>query len=146
MGSLLDQREMFTRDRRDHVERKIAPALNLVHSHADFVILQSRSYLAAAAYQGESEDPIHLAAIVDEQRSFAPDPDLILILDLPVDTALERLDRAGGRDSLENATILEKARSRYVQLAKMYTHCILIDADGTPGEVAERVRDAVFGR
>ncbi len=146
LGSFKEQRELFTLDRRDHVETKIKPLLELIRSHAGFAILQSRSYLAAAAYQGESEDLDHLTALVEEQRAFAPDPDVILILDLPVAAAIERLDRVGRRDSLEQVAILEKARSRYVQLAKMYPHCILIDAAGSPGKVAARVRDAVFGR
>jgi dTMP kinase len=146
LGTLDEQRDLFTLDRRNHVQAKIKPLLTFAEAHAGFIILQSRSYLSAAAYQAVSDDPAALKEIVEEQRAFAPDPDLILILDLPVAAALERLDRSGRRDSLETFTILEKARTRYVQLAKMYPHCILIDASGTPDEVAARVRDAVFGR
>jgi dTMP kinase len=146
LGSAAEQYELFTLDRREHVAIKIKPLLDLMRVYPGFIILQSRSYLSAAAYQGESDDPSYLKRVVEEQRAFAPDPDLILVFDLPVAAAIERLDRAGRRDSLESFAILEKARSRYVQLAKMYPHCILIDATGSPGQVAERVHDVVLGR
>ncbi len=146
LGSLIEQRDLFTLDRRHHVETKIKPLLGFVRDCSGFVILQSRTYLSAAAYQGESEHLDHLAAIVEEQRAFAPDPDLIIILDLSVEQALERLDRAGRRDALEREEILAKARSRYVRIAESLAHCVVIDACGSPGEVAERVQAAIRQR
>jgi dTMP kinase len=146
LGSSSELRELFTKDRQDHVRTKVAPLLSLARSHQGFAILQSRTFLSAAAYQGESDDPDHLALIVAEQRSFAPDPDLILILDLSVDAALDRLDRVHRRDAMETVDTLTRARRRYLSLAQIQPNCVVIDARGSRREVAGRVGAAIRQR
>jgi dTMP kinase len=142
IGSMEEQEQLFTRDRRDHVQRKIGPLLDFVEKTPGFAILQSRSYLSAAAYQSEEAELDRLVEIVARQQ-FAPRPDLIFILDVPVEVAIERLQRDGRLDSFETASRLERARSRYLKLSESCSQYILVDTSGRPVEAASVIQRAL---
>jgi dTMP kinase len=100
--------DLFLKDRREHVEQVIAPAL----SRGEVVILD-RYYFSNAAYQGaRGGDP---AAIVAENETFAPVPDLVLLLDLGPATGHARIDaRGGGLDDFEGAAYLAEVRRNFL--------------------------------
>lgn len=80
--------ELFHKDRKQHVDDVILPAL----SRGEIVILD-RYYFSTMAYQGaRGFDPVELRATNEE---FAPPPDILFILDLPVENALERIGSRG---------------------------------------------------
>lgn len=84
--------QLFLRDRRDHVATLIRPALD-----AGSIVILDRYYFSTMAYQGaRGFDPEEIRRLNEE---FAPQPDLLLHLDLPVDKAL---DRIGARDGSAN--------------------------------------------
>lgn len=143
IGNVETQRELFTADRRDHVERKIRPLLAFVRSTPGFVILQSRSYISAAAYQSILNDDLSLDAVLGNQETFAPAPDLILILDLPVESAVARLERRGDQDTFESLENLNQVRQRYKRIAAIRAQCVLVDAAGDSELVASRIRDVI---
>src|SRR5690606_9901276 len=83
-----DELNYFLNDRRQHVEETILPALHT----GKFVVLD-RYYFSSMAYQGaRGGDPEEIRRL---NEAFAPPPDLLLILDLEVDLALERIGRRG---------------------------------------------------
>lgn len=137
------QRELFTRDRIDHVRRKIGPALELVRAQPAFALLQNRSLFSAAAYQPYGEADDDLRRTIDEQAAIAPLPELTVILDVDVATAMARLEDRGRRDALEREDVLARVRGRYLRLAELYPTCVLVDASGCPKAVAEAVAAAV---
>jgi dTMP kinase len=138
---------LFTLDRRDHVEARIKPLLNFVMKHRGFMLLQHRYYLSAAAYQAVGTGKAELMEILAEQKSFAPPPDLFVILDVPVDVALERLERARTPDLFEKRAFLEKVRERYRTLQQIESEtCRWVEALGTPDEVAGRIMSTVSGQ
>jgi dTMP kinase len=143
IGDVEAQLELFTADRRDHVERKVRPLLKFVRGTPGFVILQSRSYISAAAYQSSSDDDMSLDSILSGQEAFALAPDLILILDLPVTMAMTRLKSRGVADAFESLGKLEQVRQRYMKIAKIRSQCVLVDATGEPKLVASRIRDTI---
>ena len=112
---------LFIEDRRQHVASGIGPDLE-----AGRVVILDRYYLSTAAYQGalgmDSE------AIMAENESFAPPPDLALLLDLPVSTALERITigRGGQRSAFEKQAYLEKVRKLFLGLRRPWIR--LVDA------------------
>lgn len=146
LGDLEDQHALFTRDRRDHVRSKIQPLLASAATNPAFMILQSRSYLSAAAYQSDSDDPSVLAAIIEGQERIAPAPDVILLLDLPVETALARLRGRRRLDMFEEVEKLRRARQRYLQISQFRSQCVLIEAGDEPAAVASRIRDVIASR
>ena len=83
-----EELQAFYNDRRQHVEELIKPALTKGH-----VVILDRYYFSMMAYQGaRGFDP---AQIRKENETFAPVPDLLLILDLDVDNAQKRFGYLG---------------------------------------------------
>ncbi|MCH7916104.1 MAG: dTMP kinase [Deltaproteobacteria bacterium] len=139
--SIERQRELFTLDRREHVERKIKPLLAFIEENDEFLIVQDRYYLSASAYQARSEDEMH--AVLSEQQGFAPRPDVVFLLDVPGEIAMERLIKAGKKGSIfEMPDLLDKVRGRYLTLAKDKSEPIqVIDASLPAEEVSQKIRE-----
>ncbi len=79
-----EELQLFMADRREHVDRLLKPALA-----AGRIVITDRYYYSSVAYQGAlGLDP---ARILAEHEAFAPPPDLVVILDLPVSQALARI-------------------------------------------------------
>lgn len=96
-----DETDLFVADRREHVAQAIAPALA-----AGKTVVLDRYYYSTMAYQGaRGLDP---AAIQKTNEAFAPRPDLLVILELPVAEALVRITRKRGStpDHFEGADYL----------------------------------------
>ncbi len=137
------QRALFTADRKDHVAAKISPALAFVKATPGFVIIQNRSLLSAAAYQPRADGDEGLFLTIEAELSVAPMPDAIVVLDLPVEMALEQIARGGVADAMERPDQLAAARTRYLRLCELLPVCQLIDATGDPLNVASRVYSAL---
>lgn len=104
---------LFIKDRRQHVASGIGPDLK-----DGRVVILDRYYLSTAAYQGAlGMDP---EAIMAENQTFAPRPDLAFLLDLPVSVALERisLGRGGQRSAFEKEAYLEKVRELFLGIRR----------------------------
>lgn len=116
--------ELFVLDRRDHVERSINPALN----EGNIVILD-RYYWSSAAYQGGRG--ANYDEIIAVNESFAPRPDLVIILDLDIDAGLERIKNRGDKpNAFESKPGLLRARQIFLQLAEKNGNAVLINTSG----------------
>ncbi len=114
--------ELFELDRRDHVQRSIQPSL----AEGNVVILD-RYYWSNAAYQGSRGADYH--KIIASNESFAPRPDLILLLDLDVDAGIERIRSRGDQpNSFEAKASLRRARQIFQQLAESSSNARTIDS------------------
>lgn len=143
--SLEKQREMFTLDRREHVQQKIRPLLRFIKNNPSFLILQDRSYLSFAAYQALGESEEELLKLIASQEKFAPRPDVFVLLDHPVGAALARLGlRESSPTWTESQRLLSAARRRYRILARTGDRRILtIKAAGTADQVHNRILNAL---
>lgn len=103
--------ELFRKDREMHVAGTIRPALEQRH-----VVIVDRYYWSSAAYQGaRGADP---RAIIADHETFAPRPDVVLLLDVPVEQGLERIRRRGDEpNDFEKQDGLAKARRIFLDLA-----------------------------
>jgi dTMP kinase len=131
-----DELEYFLNDRRQHVDEKIRPALA-----AGKVVILDRYYFSTMAYQGaRGFDPVEIRRLNEE---FAPVPDLLLILDLDVDTAHQRIGHRGdSTNEFEKHESLTRCRGIFLSL-KDEQFARVIDSSGTLDEVAARIREAV---
>ena len=100
--------ELFVLDRIQHVEEKIQPALD-----DGTVILMDRYYYSSMAYQVAGGIDVEE---IREKHVFAPKPDVVLIFDLPVSVALERVKGHSDADEFEKEEHLEKVRVAYLDL------------------------------
>ena len=139
-GRLSPEEELqyFLNDRRQHVDEKIAPALA-----AGKVVILDRYYFSTMAYQGaRGFDPAEIRRLNEE---FAPVPDLLLILDLDVDAAHQRIGHRGdSANEFEKKESLERCREIFLSL-KDESFARVIDSDGTLDEVSARIL-AVVGQ
>jgi len=131
-----DELQYFLNDRRQHVDEKIAPALA-----AGKVVILDRYYFSTMAYQGaRGFDPAEIRRMNEE---FAPVPDLLLILDLDVDTAHARIGHRGdSTNEFEKHESLTRCRGIFLSLKDEPFVCV-IDSSGPLDEVGERIRRAV---
>jgi dTMP kinase len=131
--SLDDELELFLKDRREHVQMLINPALE----RGDVVILD-RYYFSTAAYQGaRGLDP---AAIIAANETFAPVPNLVLLLDLDPSDGHARIGARGNSpDSFEGANYLREVRRIFLSLERPYIR--RIDAAREAGAVFADARD-----
>ena len=118
--------ELFVLDRKQHVEEKIQPALD-----DGTVILMDRYYYSSMAYQVAGGIDVEE---IREKHVFAPKPDVVLIFDLPVSVALERVKGHSDADEFEKEEHLEKVREAYLDLENDPLVRI-VDATGTPEEI-----------
>jgi dTMP kinase len=133
-----DELEYFLKDRQQHVEELIKPALA-----AGKVVILDRYYFSTMAYQGaRGFDPEEIRR---RNETFAPVPDLLLILDLGVDAALERIGvRGDTANEFEKRENLERCREIFLSLKdESFAH--VISSKGTLDDVARRIREVLEG-
>jgi dTMP kinase len=131
-----DELQYFLNDRRQHVEEKISPALA-----AGKVVILDRYYFSTMAYQGaRGFDPAEIRRMNEE---FAPVPDLLLILDLDVDTAHDRIGHRGdSTNEFEKHESLTRCREIFLSLGNE-PFARMIDSRGSLDEVSARIREVV---
>ncbi|MEN9535623.1 MAG: hypothetical protein RIR37_896 [Verrucomicrobiota bacterium] len=105
-----EELECFLNDRREHVETKIKPAL----AEGKVVILD-RYYFSTMAYQGaRGFDPVQIR---QRNEEFAPKPDLLLILDLSVESAHKRIGSRGDTvNEFEQLETLTRCREIFLSI------------------------------
>lgn len=81
---LEDELQAFERDRREHVDNVIAPALQ-----SGAVVVLDRYYYSTLAYQG-SRGP-NVTDVDRRMRAIAPTPDVVVLLDVPPEIGLTRI-------------------------------------------------------
>ena len=133
--SLDQELELFLLDRLQHVENCIAPALNKGQ-----IVLTDRYYFSTAAYQGAAGcDP----ADIFFRNSFAPEPDLVLLLTMPPSVSVLRIkgSRGDALNDFEQQDQLEKVAALF---ASFRHSCIVrIEAVQSFDAVCAAIRDEV---
>ncbi len=106
-----EELSLFLEDRRGHVSQIISPSLA-----RGKIVISDRYYYSSVAYQGAlGLDPDDILAA---NQSFAPAPDLVFLLVLPVAEALHRLARKGkeARQVSESFPYLKQVAAIYAGL------------------------------
>jgi dTMP kinase len=122
--------EVFIKDRKEHIETKIDPALK-----EGKVVIVDRYYFSTAAYQGcRGLDPVEL---LSANEAFAPEPDLLIVLDIDPQLGLQRIRTRGDRANLfEQTSTLTKARQIFNSINRPYKFVI----DGSlPSETVQEI-------
>lgn len=121
--SIEEELNYFIRDRREHVENVITPVME-----RGGIVILDRYYFSTMAYQGaRGLDP---RKIREQNEQFAPKPDILIILDLDVDTALQRIGvRDGQANEFEKRESLDFCRTLFLSLeGEPYAHVISAQA------------------
>lgn len=126
---------LFAADRRDHLKREIEPAL------ADGQdVISDRYLLSSLAYQAEEADRSWVAALARDLR----EPDLTLLLEVPVVAAAARRRAAGRPDERYDADDVQaRVAERYRALAAASPNIIIIDATPDVDQVTRSLTAAL---
>jgi dTMP kinase len=122
--------DLFVADRREHVDNIIKPALA-----EGKIVITDRYYFSSLAYQGAlGLDP---RDILRRHEDFAPPPDLVIILELPLPEISRRLQQRGLPTSFEKIDYLAKVAAIFEQLN---APCLVrVNGLGTASEVNSRI-------
>jgi len=126
---------LFLLDRIEDVQTNIIPALK-----KGYVVVIDRYFISTIAYQGASGIPID-KIISDHKKYGVPIPDIVFVLDIPADEAINRLKRLKRNfDSFEKKDFLEKVRKIYLNVGRYIpTLVIIVDATRNVKEVHELI-------
>ena len=122
--------DLFVRDRKEHVDNKINPALK-----EGKIVLMDRYYYSTMAYQAAAGIDVNR---IRKDNEFAPKPNIVLIFDLPADLAMKRVKGHSVADVFEKEEHLEKVREAYLNL-RDDPLVRIIDSTRTPEEIFEEV-------
>lgn len=116
---LEEELKYFIEDRKINVSRYIKPALS-----GNKTVILDRYYYSTACYQGARG--MDMDKIIQINRKFAPDPDITFIIDVAVETGLDRIkkNRSSRMKLFEQKTFLEKVRDNYLALSGDNIHVI----------------------
>jgi dTMP kinase len=143
---------LYLADRAQHVAEVIKPALARGE-----VVLCDRFADSTVAYQGYGRGlPIQLLDSLNQMAAAGCIPDLTLILDLPVETGLQRArarndgdkqSRSEGRFEAESLAFHQRIREGYLLLAALHPkRCVVLQADQDLEKVCEQIWSLVTTR
>jgi dTMP kinase len=129
--SLEEELDAFVKDRREHVDALLNPKLRQGH-----IVIVDRYYFSNMAYQGaRGMDP---EEIRKRNEEFAPEPDLLVILDLEPKLGLDRVRKRGDKANLfEQTDALTKARAIFNSIKKPYSY--RLDATQEPEKLTNLI-------
>ncbi len=128
--------DLFLKDRKEHVEELIIPALR-----EGKVVILDRYYFSMMAYQGaRGADPL---LIRNQNEIFAPQPDLMIYLQLSVQSALNRIGiRNGSANEFEQKGNLEACSQIFDSLIDE-AFVSVVSAEPSMEEVHHEIRSRV---
>ena len=100
---------LFAADRYEHVAREIRPKLR-----RGYIVVSDRYLHSSLAYQGASGLSLQW---IRKINFFAPKPDLVILLDLPAEKALERKLRGRKPRGFESLAFQRRVRKVYLEMA-----------------------------
>ncbi|MEZ0274152.1 MAG: dTMP kinase [Roseimicrobium sp.] len=121
--TLAQELDMFHKDRAQHTEQSISPALE-----EDGIMILDRYYWSTAAYQGARG--ANVKEVLEHNETNFPIPDLVLLLDLPVEVGQKRIRVRGDQpNSFEDATYQQKIRDLFLKLpSQSQARSVVVDA------------------
>lgn len=128
--------DLFVADRTEHLARVIRPALD-----AGRIVLVDRYFYSTMAYQGARGADV--AAIRRRHAAFAPEPDLLVLLELDVDEALRRITEKRGStpDAFEGRDYLSRVKAIFAAIE--HPNLLRLDARNSTQRMTDEVLAAL---
>lgn len=145
--SELEMQRKYFYDRRGHYQDLVLPALR-----AGVHVISDRGIASVAYGIKNPNDFEHFFSV--QKAMFSHDkfkipfivPDKILIFDIDVDTAIERLGKKQRKlDKFEQKAKLEQARANYLVIVNKIPNCVVIDGRPSAEEVFAETKKHIFG-
>ena len=137
-----EELDLFLKDRKDHVKKVVSPSLE-----QGKIVICDRYYFSTMAYQGARG--LNPEEIRKTNEMFAPIPDLVLLLELDPEAAIQRIRENRGQlpDNFEQLEYLKRVTRVFKDLSDQ--SIARIDAELPPQELLnsawQRVSDLLVG-
>ena len=130
--------KLFVKDRGEHLKKEIEPFLKQDES----VVVCDRYYYSTMAFQ--RTQGVDMEKLIIENMAFRT-PDIAFILDLPVEIALERVEKRGkNKEKFEQPEFMGELRENFLKLGKELEDNIkIIDASKSKDEVFSQIKEEV---
>jgi len=131
--------ELFVKDRKEHIEKIITPALK-----ENIFVLCDRYKYSTIAYQ--ASQGIDIKKLIEMHKEM-PAPDLVFIFDLSVEVAMERMKKDSMRKNEQkfekDINFLEKVRKNYLEIKKIFPNenIFIINAEKNIDEIFENLKN-----
>lgn len=124
--SVDDELEYLTKDRKEHVAKLIEPSLR-----DGKVVILDRYFYSTIAYQGARG--ADKAVVQSTMLEFAPEPDLVFVLDLPPSLSISRISESRGEtpNFFEDIENLKAVREVFNSLCEEDESGRMVRMDGT---------------
>lgn len=134
---------LFLADHANHLESVIGPALEDGENVICDRYTDSRYAYQMVALEDSVDDSYEFIRQVQEYGSWSREPDLTILLDLPI---AEYAKRAEGNDDeiFENSSFQEKVRNNYLEISEKYNDRVeVVDASMSKEEVVDTCLEIV---
>jgi len=122
---------LFSADRAHHLEKEIIPALE-----NGKIVISDRYFISTIAYGMIELEKDWLKALNSKFLL----PDIIFIIDIPVEVSIERIKASRfGFELFEEKKKLEKIRNNFLELSKEYKNCFVINGNRSIEEVHKEI-------
>jgi dTMP kinase len=122
---------LFSADRAHHLEKEIIPALE-----DGKIVISDRYFISTIAYGMIELEKGWLKALNSKFLL----PDIIFIIDVPVEVSIERIKASRfGFELFEEKKKLEKIRNNFLELSKEYKNCFVINGNRSIEEVHKEI-------
>jgi dTMP kinase len=122
---------LFSADRAHHLEKEIIPALE-----DGKIVISDRYFISTIAYGMIELEKDWLKALNSKFLL----PDIIFIIDVPVEVSIERIKASRfGFELFEEKKKLEKIRNNFLELSKEYKNCFVINGNRSIEEVHKEI-------
>ncbi|MFZ4765484.1 MAG: dTMP kinase [Roseimicrobium sp.] len=123
--TLAQELDFFHKDREQHAIDSIGPALE-----EESIVILDRYYWSTAAYQGARGADVK--EVLEFNEANFPQPDMVILLDLPVDVGQKRIRARGDQpNAFEDSVALQKCREIFLHLPPM-SHAKSTTIDASP--------------
>ena len=130
-----EESRYFLEDRKEDVKKNILPALE-----QGKIVILDRYYYSNMAYQGaKGLDP----SIIEKENSFAPKPDLVVLLNISPTAAKERIYRNRNGETNHFEERLGPVRKLFLKAASTHPEVKVVDGEMQPREVERQIESFV---
>ena len=132
---------LFAADRADHLKREVIPALM-----DENIVLCDRYYMSSFAYQ--THDCKLSSEYIYSINDCMLQPNMTIIIDIDVETAIRRLSKRQSVDYTENKSFLTHARRQYTAMyyGGNIPNMVLVDGSLPVSEVAKIIVNAIVAK
>lgn len=130
--------KLFVKNREEHLKNEINPFLQ----QENRIVICDRYYYSTIAYQ--HTQGIDMEKLITENMPFRT-PDITFILDLPAETALERIkERGKQKEKFEQLEFMSELRKNFLKLKyHLKDNIKIIDASKTKEEVFQQIKTEI---